>query len=109
MSLQILSHPWDVQRVDDGILVKLSHQDLDLPSLTVLAEELFDLALESSGTVLYLDFAEVDCLASLVVGKLYALDRRLHEVGGRLVLCNLNPGIEELLQAESWSEERMPA
>jgi len=109
MSLQILSHPWEVVQAEDGIRVKLSPQDLDLLTISVLAEELFELALESSGPVLTVDFAEVDCLASLVVGKLYALDRRLREVGGRLVLTNVSPAVEELLLAESWPEPMIPA
>jgi anti-anti-sigma factor len=109
MALHVLSHPWEVRQVEDGIRVQLNRQDLNVHSISVLAEELFDLALESSGPVLYLDFAEVDCLPSLVVGKLYALDRRLREVGGRLVLCNPRPAVKELLQAESWPEPVQPA
>ncbi len=104
MSLHVLSHPWEVQETADGIVVHLRPRDLTCESLAVLAEELYNLALESNRSTLTLDFAEVKCLASVVVGKLFALSRRLREVGGQLVLSNLQPGIEELLQTECWSE-----
>jgi len=104
MSLHVLSHPWTVQETEDGILIQLRPQDLTCQSIAVLAEELYDLALESNRPTLTLDFAEVKCLASVVVGKLFALSRRLREVGGRLVLSNLKSGIEELLRAECWPD-----
>ncbi len=105
MALHILTHPWEVQNVEDGLLVKIRYRDLDLKSLSVLAEELYDLVLESDRSKLYLDFGEVDCLPCLAVGKLFALDRRLREIGGRLVLWNVHPTAHEVFQAEGWPEE----
>jgi anti-anti-sigma regulatory factor len=71
-------------------------------TVAILADELFELALESGRPRLYLDFGAVDVLASIVPGKLLALERRLREVGARLVPCNLNPVLQELFRAEGW-------
>jgi anti-anti-sigma factor len=101
----MLSHLWEVQNVEDGILVKIRYRDLDLQSLSVMAEELFDLVQESDRSKLYLDFGEVDCLPSLAVGKLFALDRKLRQTGGRLVLWNVHSVTHEVFEAEGWPEE----
>jgi len=105
MSLHVLSHPWEVQEVEYGVLVKLTHDDLNVRTVSILADELFELALESDRPKLYLDFAEITILPSLVPGKLVALDRRLGEMGGRVILCNIRPAIQELFEAEGWPED----
>lgn len=106
MSLHQISHPWEVQNVEDGILVKIRYRDLDLQSLSVLTEELFELVQESDQSKLYLDFGEVDCLPSLAVGKLIALDRKLREAGShQLVLWNVHATTHEVFEAEGWPDE----
>jgi anti-anti-sigma factor len=107
MSLHVLSHPWEVQEVEFGVLVKLNPRDLDVRTVSILPDELFELALESDRPKLYLDFTRISVVPSLVPGKLVALDRRLREHGGRIVLCHLRPAVQELFEAEGWpvSEE----
>jgi anti-sigma B factor antagonist len=102
MTLHVLSHAWEVQELEDGTSVKLTYRDLDAQTLSILIDELVELALESDLPKLYLDFAQVRVLTSVVLGKLAVLDRRLREVGGRLVLCNLSPALEEIFQAVGW-------
>ncbi len=97
MSMHFVSHPWQVQDVDDGTIVKLTEQDLD----TALADDLLELALESGRPNLYLDLLEVRALSGNVAGKLFSLDRRLRTAGSRLVLCNLAPMLCEALQARN--------
>ncbi len=103
MSLHAITHPWEVQDLDDGPLVRLTPRDLDAGTLAVLADELFELFRESGRRHLTLDFAEVGTLSASAVGKLFALDRQLREAGGQLLLCNLDATLRELLQAESWA------
>jgi anti-anti-sigma regulatory factor len=91
-----------VQEIADGILVKIGYRDLDVKTLSVLADELYGLALESDRPTLYLDFSEVQYVPSVVAGKLFALGRKLQEIGGHLILCNLNPVVRELLADEGW-------
>jgi len=102
MSLYVLSHLWEVNDVEDGISVRLTHRDMDAQTLSILADELSELALESGRPTLYLDFGEVHLLTSVVIGKLFAVERRLREAGGRLVLCNLDPTRREVFEAMSW-------
>jgi hypothetical protein len=58
MPLNVLTHPWDVQ---------------DLATISTLIDEL----IESGQPNLSLDFAEVNVLPALVVGKLFALESKL--------------------------------
>jgi anti-anti-sigma regulatory factor len=112
MSLHVLTHPWEVQDLEHGPLVRIHPRDLDAATISTLIDEMFELVQESGQPHLSLDFAAVHVLPALVVGKLFALQKRLEEAGGRLLLCNLSPSIKELLQAESWSspwDEAPPA
>jgi anti-anti-sigma regulatory factor len=102
MSLRNITHSWQVQDLEHGPLVKLAQRDLDIGTVSILADELFKLTRESGRPRLSLDFKEVSVLPTLVVGKLLALERRLREVGGQLLLYNLNPAVKGFLQAEGW-------
>jgi anti-anti-sigma regulatory factor len=95
MSMHFVSHPWEVQDVEDGTIVKLTQSDLD----AALTDDLMELVLESGRPNLYLDLLEVRSLSSAIAAKLFALDRRLRDTGGRLILCNLASALHEALQA----------
>jgi anti-sigma B factor antagonist len=105
MSLHPFSHPWEVQHVEDGTSVKLSHRDLDVQTLLILPDELFELAQVSGRPRLYLDFGKVNLMTSVALGKLIVLDRRLREAGRRLVLRNLSPALQEVFQAVNWPSD----
>jgi anti-anti-sigma regulatory factor len=98
MSMHFVAHPWEVQDVDDGTVVKLSEADLRDPDIT---DDLLELALESGRPNLYLDLIDVRSLSGALAGKLFALDRRMREATGRLVLCNLAPLLCESLQTRN--------
>jgi anti-anti-sigma regulatory factor len=97
MSMHFVSHAWQVQDVEDGIVVKLTEQDLD----AALADELLDLAMESGRPNLYLDLLQVRALSGSIAGKLFGLDRQLRRNGGRLILCNLASMLCEALQVRN--------
>jgi len=98
MALHFVSHPWQVQDVEDGTVVKLNEQDL---RDTDVVEDLLGIIAESGRPNLYLDLLEVRRLSSGLAVKLFALDRRLRTAGGRLVLSNLAPWLCEALQARN--------
>jgi len=102
MSLHAISHPWEVQDLENGLLVTITPRDLDVGVVSILADDLFELVRENGQRNLTLDFAAVQVLPVVVVGKLFVLDRKLREMGGRLLLRNLNRAVKELLKAESW-------
>ena len=98
MALHFVSHPWQVQDVEDGTVVKLNEQDLRDADVV---EDLLNVVLESGRPHLYLDLLEARRLSSRLATKLFALDRRLRTAGGRLVLTNLAPWLCEALQARN--------
>jgi anti-anti-sigma regulatory factor len=52
---------------------------------------------DAGRTRLVLDFGAVQDFASLTIGKLIALDKRLQLPAGRLALCHLTPVVAEAL------------
>jgi anti-anti-sigma factor len=99
MALQFLSYNWEVENVDDGIMVTLSQRELDSKAIWILVDELFELALESGQQNLYVDFAHVRHLAGIVFGKLITLDKKLRDVDCRLVLCNVDRSLYQSFRA----------
>ena len=99
MPMHFCSHPWEVRDVEDGTLVTITERDLETTNIPVLVDDLFELVLESGQPNLYLDFADVRLLPSVVMGKLISLDNKLRERGGRLVVSNLDPVIYKSFQA----------
>jgi anti-anti-sigma factor len=56
----------------------------------------------------FLDFRNVESLASRDLGRLVGLDRRLRASGGRLTLCNVRPQLYEVFDRTgltAWMEE----
>src|SRR5437868_15358923 len=70
MSMHFICHRWEVTTAQDGIMVAFDQQDLDPPTLSVLIDDLFELAQESGQTNFYLNFAKVHLLPSIALAKL---------------------------------------
>src|SRR5260370_40706015 len=98
MSFHFCAHAWEVRHMQDGTHVTLSPRDLDSETVSVLVDELFDLVQENGQPDLHLDCADIPQIASVVVGKLLALNTRLREHGGRLILHHVNPLVYEIMQ-----------
>ena len=99
MSFHFCSHSWEVQDVEDGTVVKLMPRDLDKEAVPVLVDDLHEVVQESGRPNLYLDLAEIHVLASVVLGKMLALDKKLREHGGRLILMHIDPFVYRMFQA----------
>jgi len=98
MSFHFVSHPWQVQEVEDGTLVKVSAHDLDESTIAILVDDLFDLSMAEGRPNLYLDFLEVRELPAGLARQLFALDEKLRDVGGKLILQNLQSSIAKTLR-----------
>lgn len=61
-------------------------------------EELFRLVEERDRLELVLDFRNVEYVSSEALGPLITLHKKLEVVGGRLVLCHLDPQIYEVFE-----------
>jgi anti-anti-sigma factor len=92
------------ETVRDGTLVRLNGQELHEANARDLAEELFDVASKGNGPHLYLDFDAVETLSSYVLLRLIVLDRKLQDLGDRLVLLNTRPRVREAIQASHLSD-----
>jgi anti-anti-sigma factor len=88
-----------VDQVDERTVVRFTAG----PVLTgekaeAVSEQLFHLVDDLQRRRLVLDFASVDSLTSLMIGKLVTLNKRLRDAGGRLVLCNVKPDLRGVFE-----------
>jgi anti-anti-sigma factor len=63
-----------------------------------IGETLYNLVETSPCRKFVLNFGNVKSLASTMFGKLTALHQKLEAAGGRLVLCQIDPGLREIFE-----------
>jgi stage II sporulation protein AA (anti-sigma F factor antagonist) len=68
-------------------------------TIETIGDTLYDLAENSGCRKFILNFGNVKSLASTMFGKLTALHQRIEGRGGRLALCCIDPGLDEVFQA----------
>lgn len=87
-------------RIEDSItfVVFQLSEVTDDDNIDVLGRELFSLVDQFGCEKIVLDLAGVGYITSSVLGKIISLHRKQSRSGGRLVLCNLEPGLAETLQ-----------
>lgn len=95
---------WEVKEVMDGTMVTLTAPESNPIALARMVDELWDLVQASQRPNLYIDFETVKMLASVVLGKLIALDKKLREGGGKLILVNLDPFLYKTFQVTRLTE-----
>lgn len=79
-----------IVRFTQSVILSGKHAD-------VVGAFLDDLMEEPGCPRLVVNLANVQSLTSLVLGKLAGLHRRAREIGGRLVLCEPDPIVREIL------------
>jgi anti-sigma B factor antagonist len=77
----------------------VSCQVLDERNMLAAADELCDIIDNQGRRKLLLSFRTVEYISSTALGTLITLNKRLKEVGGKLVLCNLHPQLYEVFEA----------
>jgi anti-anti-sigma factor len=88
-----------VEPIGDVTLVRFARRSiLQDDEAQVLGGQLLGLAEDPSCRKFVINFADVEALSSTVVGKLFALHRRLVAAGGRLALCNVRPELLEVFE-----------
>lgn len=70
---------------------------IDEEIINAIGAELGSLVEDKGRRNLRLDFTGMDYVASAALGKFLSLHRKVKAAGGRLVLCNLDPAIREVL------------
>lgn len=95
-------HPRYFSVTEDGDVAVLtfgvSHIN-DEENIEELGHEMFALSDQFGFRKIVLNMGGVQYITSSVVGKMITLHRKLHRSHGRLVLCELTPGVEEVLSA----------
>jgi len=97
-SPMLIYHHLGVWKHGCTIVVRFGdHRILDEFTVKKIAEELYDVAHRADCQHLVLDFSSVLGLSSLMLGKLLMLRKKMSSKGGKLILCDLTPEVEEVL------------
>ena len=89
----------EVEDIGDVTVVNfVDRRILDEQNIQVIGEQLFSLVDEVGRRKNLLNFGNVEFLSSAALGKLIALHKKLQAVGGRLILCNIDPEIYEVFE-----------
>ena len=93
------THSHVTARTESGVLVltimekQLTGEDL----CDAIREELVDAVQQGTSKVI-VDFAHVEYVSSVAFRALLSLRRRVQDIEGRLVLCNLSPLVAEVFK-----------
>src|SRR6266478_3814774 len=89
----------EVEDIGDVTVVNfVDRKILDEQNIQIIGEQLFSLVDEVGRRKLLLNFGNVEYLSSAALGKLITLNKKLQSVGGRLILCNIDPEIYEVFE-----------
>jgi anti-sigma B factor antagonist len=91
-------HDLEREDLDDVTVVRLTAQRLEEEEhVRALFQEVVALV-DAGHPNLVLNFRRVEYLASVAIGKLVMLHRKVRAAKGRLALCHLSPGTDEALE-----------
>ena len=99
MSSQPRKRRLEVEEIGDVTVVNfVDRKILDEQNIQVIGDQLFGLVDTEGLRKLLLNFGNVEYLSSAALGKLITLNKKLQAVGGRLILCNIDPQIYEVFE-----------
>ncbi len=99
MSSQPRRRRLEVEDIGDVTVINfVDRKILDEQNIQVIGEQLFGLVDQDGRRKLLLNFGNVEYLSSAALGKLITLNKKLQAVGGRLILCNIDPQIYEVFE-----------
>jgi anti-sigma B factor antagonist len=99
MSSQPRRRRLEVEEIGEVTVVNFTDRKiLDEQNIQAIGEQLFSLVDESGRRKVLLNFGNVEYLSSAALAKLITLNKKLQQVGGRLVLCNIDPSIYEVFE-----------
>jgi anti-sigma B factor antagonist len=88
----------DLEHIDDVCIAHLRSGSLDELWIEQLGNDLLDLVHRGGCRKLVLHFGELDCLYSVLMGKLVMLKRRMNEAGGELRLYGVSPLVHDVFR-----------
>src|SRR5262249_49177771 len=99
MSSQPRRRRLEVEDIGDVTVINfVDRKILDEQNIQIIGEQLFSLVDQDGRRKLLLNFGNVEYLSSAALGKLITLNKKLQAVGGRLILCNIDPQIYEVFE-----------
>jgi anti-sigma B factor antagonist len=99
MSSQPRRRRLEVEDIGDVSVVNfIDRKILDEQNIQVIGEQLFSLVDDQGRRKVLLNFGNVEYLSSAALGKLITLHKKLTSLGGRLILCNIDPQIYEVFE-----------
>ena len=99
MSSQPRRRRLEVEDIGEVTVVNFTDKKiLDEQNIQIIGEQLFSLVDEEGWRKILLNFGNVEFLSSAALGKLIKLKKKLEEVKGRLILCNISPQIYEVFE-----------
>jgi anti-anti-sigma factor len=101
-------HFLEVQHIASTTVVRFKHRTiLDSAAIESIGEHLLRLAGEEGRRNFLLNFAGVESLTSVMLGKFMALHRLLNDEGGQLAFCCVDPFLLEIFRIAQISD-RVP-
>jgi anti-anti-sigma factor len=95
----------EIESLDDGLIARFTEP---LRLTGEKAEEvgrcLATLLDDAKGDRVVINLRNIDVVTSLIIGKLFGLQRQAVAAGKRLVLCEVNPVIREIFQITRLTE-----
>jgi len=86
-----------VEQVGDATVVRFAASELlDDETIELIGGQLYALVDHLGARKLVLNLAPVKRLASLMLGKIMTLHKKLKPAGGKLVLCGVDPEIRHI-------------
>ena len=87
----------EVETIGDVTVVRFTlARILSEDQIQSLGQQLLSLLADPSRRRFVVNFGSVESMASMMVGKLFALRQRVEAVGGRVVLCQIPDGLYEV-------------
>jgi anti-sigma B factor antagonist len=84
----------EVEDIGDVTVVNfVDRKILDEQNIQIIGEQLFSLVDQFGRTKILLSFGNVEFFSSAAHGIIITLNKKVQSAGGRLVLCNIDPGI----------------
>src|ERR1700716_733972 len=99
MSAQPRRRRLEVEDIGDVTVVNfIDRKILDEQNIQIIGEQLFSLVDEVGRRKILLNFRNVEYLSSAALAKLITLNKKLQQVNGRLILCNIDAQIKEVFE-----------
>ncbi len=101
----LISGRLDVMEDRDIIVAKfVDKMIMNEPLVTEVGNDLFNLADVHKYLKIVVDMGNVEYLSSPAMGKIITLNKKMEALGGKLVLCNIQPKVLKVMRQTGLAE-----